>query len=198
MEDLIAILAVPILAFTVIGAVSYNKVRQKWGRIIGVFGSYMVLMGLMLLVEVIRSLFALITGNKNAFGAGAGEIILMVIIMIACLGYMAMCMRKCSTVKEKILLPFAACMIGLGFCWRLLGSIVLHIPMSDGSQDADDEHDLRNLPNIIYDDAKNRWQLQHRNGDHVVYHNDAGQTITIYHGEISRSGATTSAGNFHW
>lgn len=200
MEGLELFFGLCLLAFCIIGASRYNKLRRKWKNIIGVFGSYIILLGIMLFVMTIISLMNIITGNENGtvIVDGIGETVLIVIIIIACLGYMVMCMRKCSTVKEKILLPFAACMIGLGFCWRLLGSIVFHIPMYNGSEEASGEFDIGKMPNIIFDDANNRWQLQHRNGDHVVYHNDAGQTVTIYSGQLSRSGATTSAGNFHW
>ena len=60
------------------------------------------------------------------------------------------------------------------------------------------DHDLSRMPNIIYDDSNNRWHLQHRNRDTAVYHNDEGQEVTIYHGQISGTSAQTSAGSFHW
>lgn len=197
MGDMSIILAGVAFIFVIVGTMRYDKLRRKWARIIGVGGAYVILIGIMLLVEIIVSLFALISGNKDAF-AGAGETILLVIVMMACMAYMVICMMKCSTVKERLMLPFAACMIGAGFCWRLIGSIVFHTPMSNGSEETSDEFDLNQLPNIIYDDTNNRWQLQQRNGDSVVYHNDSGQMVTIYSGQISGSGAVTSAGNFHW
>ncbi|MDE5696138.1 MAG: hypothetical protein K2I96_01810 [Lachnospiraceae bacterium] len=198
MGDLTIVLALVLFVVVMAGTLQYNKLRRKWARIMGVFGAYVIFLGILLLVGIIASLCSLISGNKDAFGAGAGETIFMVIIMVVCLGYMVICIMKCSTTKEKLMLPFAACMIAAGFCWRLIGSIVFHTPMSDGSEESSDEFDMNKLPNIIYDDANNRWQLQHRNGDSVVYHNDAGQMVTIYAGQISGSGAVTSAGNFHW
>lgn len=60
------------------------------------------------------------------------------------------------------------------------------------------EHDLSRMPNIIYDSSNNRWQKSWGSGDHATYHNDQGQEVTIYSGQISGSSAQTSAGHFHW
>ena len=60
------------------------------------------------------------------------------------------------------------------------------------------EHDLSRMPNIIYDSSNNRWHKSWGSPDHVTYHNDQGQEVTIYSGQISGSSAQTSAGHFHW
>ena len=60
------------------------------------------------------------------------------------------------------------------------------------------EHDLSRMPNIIYDSSNNRWHKSWGSGDHVTYHNDQGQEVTIYSGQVSGSSAQTSAGHFHW
>lgn len=198
MDSFLIILALCGFALVIKGALDFKKLRRKWAHIMGVFGSYVIFMGLMLVVQIIASLIALITGSEEAFGAGGAEIVFMIIVMVVCLGYMVICMMKCSTVKERIMLPFAASMIAAGFIWRLLGSIIFHTPISDDSEETANEFDIRKLPNIIYDESNNQWQLQQRNSDSVMYHNDAGQVVTIYSGQISGSGAVTSAGNFHW
>lgn len=198
MDNFLLILAFCWFALVVIGALNFKKLRRKWAHVMGVFGSYVIFLGLMLAVNLLVSLVCLIAGNKEVFGAGVAEVIFMIIAMVICLGYMVTCILKCSTVKEKIMLPFAACMIAAGFIWRLLGSIIFHTPISDDSEETANEFDIRKLPNIIYDESNNRWQLQQHNGDSVIYHNDAGQEVTIYFGQISGSGAVTSAGNFHW
>ena len=55
-----------------------------------------------------------------------------------------------------------------------------------------------NLPNIIYDSANNRYICRNRYSSHAVYEDDNGNTVTIYHSDVSGDTATTSAGNFHW
>ena len=60
------------------------------------------------------------------------------------------------------------------------------------------EHDLGRMPNIIYDSSNNPWHKSWGSPDHVTYHNDQGQEVTIYSGQVSGSSAQTSAGHFHW
>ena len=60
------------------------------------------------------------------------------------------------------------------------------------------EHDLGRIPNIIYDSSNNPWHKSWGSPDHVTYHNDQGQEVTIYSGQVSGSSAQTSAGHFHW
>ncbi|MBS6397875.1 MAG: hypothetical protein KH452_12135 [Clostridiales bacterium] len=64
---------------------------------------------------------------------------------------------------------------------------------SDGMQGETD--DLNALPNIMYDGYQ-RWQLQARNNDHVVYHNDEGGTIIIRQASITGGSIQTDVGFF--
>ncbi len=47
------------------------------------------------------------------------------------------------------------------------------------------EHDLGRMPNIIYDSSNNPWHKSWGSPDHVTYHNDQGQEVTIYSGQVS-------------
>lgn len=63
---------------------------------------------------------------------------------------------------------------------------------------AGDEYDISRIPTIVYDDNNQQWKRRGVFGDHAVYYNSNGDEVTIYSGQISGSGATTSAGNLHW
>lgn len=181
----------------VVGYFGYNPLRKKWAGIIGVGGSYIVLLGVALFVMMIGSLISLITGGSTE--GGIVEVIISVIAMLLCLAYMVHVMlTRCETTAQKILLPFVACLIGFGFCWRLLASIVFHTPMESGEQGAGSEFDLSRLPTIIYDDSNHEWKKRGTYGDQAVYYNNDGAEVTIYNTQISGTTATTSAGNFHW
>ena len=55
------------------------------------------------------------------------------------------------------------------------------------------------LPNIIYDDGNNRWQLRRRNGDgSAVYYSDDGREVLIHLNYVSGTTANTGEGTFHW
>lgn len=191
MDVAMGILGPVVLLFAIIGTMRYNKLRDNWSHVTGVFGCYVIFMGFLSLIGLIGILVSLLMKKET----DTSEVIPLIIITLVCLGYMALCMTRCRNTKERILLPFVVSMIAAGFCWRLLGAIVFHTPMSGGTQN---EFDLNQMPNIIYDEGNNRWQLQHRAGDHVIYHNDEGRETTIYSGHISGSSAQTDAGHFHW
>lgn len=191
--EIMAILSPIMLCLVIVGTIRYNKLRQNWAHVMGVPGSYVIFLGIIMFVGLIGTVISLIAGNHP----DTSEVVPGIIVVVLCLGYMAYLMlTKCRSTKERILLPVVACLIGAGFCWRLIGAIVFHTPMSNGKPA--DEFDLNRMPNIIYDDSNNRWQLQHRNYDTVVYHNDNGQEVTIYSGQVSEHGALTDAGSFHW
>ena len=143
------------------GAIFYNPLRRKMAGVIGVGGAYAVLLGVMLLV---MSVAELIGGGE--VGADMTEIVMTIIFMIACLGYMVYVMiARCHTMAQRILLPFAACLIGMGFCWRFLMAIFLHIPMESGKVEAKSA-----FPSAI----------KASNGDIFTLENDSGDNATYY------------------
>lgn len=124
MGVLIAIAVIAMLG----GAFFYNPLRRKMAGIVGVGGSYLILIGIMLLITCIAMIFG---GEK--IGANGVEIVVTIIFMVLTLGYMVFIMiTRCNTVMQKIMLPFAAILIGMGFAWRLLALLILHIPMENG------------------------------------------------------------------
>ena len=55
------------------------------------------------------------------------------------------------------------------------------------------------LPNIIFDDANDRWRLRHRNGDgSAIYYSDDGREVLIHLNYVSGTTANTGEGAFHW
>lgn len=182
MEGIVAVLGVILLVLCLVGTIGYNGLRRKWAGIIGVGGSYVILLGVMLLFAVIGTLVKAITGQP--LGSGAGEIVGTVLVMLACLGYMAMVIAvRCQTTAQKILLPLVACLIGAGFIWRLLLAIVAHVPMDNGATDASV---LDAMPDIIYDtnNARAVYRKQGAYGDHVDYYGPDGQTVTFYESDV--------------
>lgn len=68
---------------------------------------------------------------------------------------------------------------------------------SGGSESAGENRRVR-MPNIIYDEGNNRWQLSRDMGDHFDYYDDNGREVSIWVNSISGTSANTSEGTFHW
>ena len=182
MGGIVGVLGVIMLGLCVAGTIGYNGLREKWAGIIGVGGSYVILLGVMLLIGTIGTLIKAITGQE--LGSGAGEIVGTVIIMLLCLGYMAVVIvGRCETTAQKVMLPLVACLIGAGFVWRLLLAIVAHVPMAGGGDKA---AGLEAMPDVIYDPNNYRaaWYKQGTYGDHVVYRGPKGESVTFYKSDI--------------
>lgn len=96
----------------------------------------------------------------------------------------------------------------MGFLGGVLAVIILlvmayfYFEDEDGSTVSSSVQNTRSgavsMPNIIYDSSNNRWQCVGRFGSESEYRSDDGQTVRIYHADVSGSGANTSAGYFHW
>lgn len=187
MEEIVGILGVIMLILCLVGTIGYNSLRRKWAGIIGVGGSYVILLGVMLFFATIATVFKMITGQETS---GAGELIGTVLVMVICLGYMVLVIvGRCETTAQKVLLPLVACLIGAGFIWRLLLAIVAHVPMDDGKSGASGSV-LESMPDIIYDTNDNRavYRKQGNYGDHVTYYGPDGKTVTFYESDVKGAG----------
>ncbi len=171
------LLIIAAIALMLAGFLAYNPLRRKYAGIIGVGGSYIVLLGVMLLISSIGQIIGAITGESRA---SALEIILGLIVMLLSLGYMVYVMlTRCRTVAQRILLPFVACLIGFGFCWRLLAAIVAHVPMESGKSG-------NFFPAILYDTSDNQFRLLSESGDHADYYCEkTGQRVQFYESDLS-------------
>lgn len=73
------------------------------------------------------------------------------------------------------------------------------VPAFRGETDDQAPQGRGTLPNIIFDDGNNRWQLRYRNGDgSAIYYNDDGREVLIHLNYISGTTANTGEGTFHW
>lgn len=169
---LIAIAVIAMLG----GAIFYNPLRRKMSNIIGVGGSYMILIGIMLLVVSIVELF-----TRSESKSSTMETVISIIFMVLCLGYMVYVMlARCNTAAQRIWLPFAACLIGLGFCWRFLAALILHIPMESGKAQQ------VVFPAVLYDPSENEFRLQSNSGDHADYYCRAtGQSVQFWEADLA-------------
>ncbi|MGM9593030.1 MAG: hypothetical protein ACI3U8_01615 [Candidatus Onthomonas sp.] len=157
MAILIALAVVAMLG----GAIFYNPLRRKMAGIIGVGGAYVVLIGIMLLVACFTQLF----GGPNV-ETNVTEIIVSVVFMVIAIGYMIYVMlTRCTTVAQRIALPFVACLIGLGFAWRLLAAIVLHIPMESGKTEK-----KSSFPASMMSPEGEYFTLENDSGDNATYY----------------------------
>lgn len=68
---------------------------------------------------------------------------------------------------------------------------------SSSQSESGTEGGLEDLPNIMFDNNNVRWQLQHRNYDHVVYCNDHGNTMIVRNANVCRGNIHTDQGSFH-
>lgn len=155
------------------GGIFYNKLRTKYYGIVGVGGSYFITIGLMVLGMLIGQL---IQGFGDV-GASAMEIIILIVVMLAAMAYMVFIMlTRCTTVMQRVFLPFACLMIAFGFCLRLLLAIVFRIPMSNGAPAA------AKFPASLTDDQGDTWNLQSDSGDHADYYCPKnGNTVTVWY-----------------
>lgn len=182
MEGIVAVLGMIMLALCLVGTIGYNSLRRKWAGIIGVGGSYIILLGIMLLIGGIGTLVKGITGQE--IQTSAAETIGSLLIAAVCLVYMVLVMvGRCETTAQKVMLPLVACLIGAGFIWRLLLAIVAHVPMESGKTEVSA---LESMPDVIYDtnNARTVWHKQGVYGDHVQYYGPNGETVTFYQSDI--------------
>lgn len=148
------------------GGIFYNKLRTKFYGIIGVGGSYMATIGIMMLGALIGSIF-------GGGGFASAELVVGIIFMVIGIGYLVYVMIvRCSTVMQRVFLPIVAIMIAFGFCWRLLLAIFLKIPMGNGApeeQEAPATQATGRFPSAVYDDQGQTWYLLSDSGDHADY-----------------------------
>ncbi|HIW74998.1 MAG TPA: hypothetical protein H9684_11815 [Firmicutes bacterium] len=172
------VLIIAAIVIMVLGFTAYNPLRRKYAGVIGVGGSYIVLLGVMLLFSSIGQIIGSITGKSNV---SALEIILGVVIMLLCLGYMVFVMlTRCETVAQRILLPFVACLIGFGFVWRVLAAIVFHTPMESGKPAQGV------FPDILYDPSENQFRKVNEGGDNARYYCEkTGQEAFFYASDLA-------------
>ena len=130
---------------------AYNALRRKYAGIIGIPGSYFILLTAFLVIGLIRGIF---TGG---FGESALELVLTVVIMLAGIAYTVLMILRCETLSDKILLPFAAILIGSGFCIRFIASIVFHVPMESGKVES------VSFPSSMRDSSGDIWELKTHN-----------------------------------
>lgn len=166
------------IAFMLLGFFAYNPLRRKYAGVIGVGGSYVVLLGVMLLFSSIGQIIGTITGKSNV---SALEIVLGVVVMLLCLGYMVFVMlTRCETAAQRILLPFVACLIGFGFIWRFLAALVFHMPMESGKTSGGA------FPAILYDPNENQFRLLNEGGDNATYYCEkTGQQVLFYASDLA-------------
>lgn len=182
MELVVGIVSPFILVLCLAGTIGYKSLRRKWAGIIGVGGSYIVLIGVVQLVVLVAGLIMGLAGNNAAFSFGdiAGSVFLAVV----CLLYTALIIfSRCETTAQRLTLPFAACMIACGFAWRLVFSIITHAPMDSGETASSS---LDSMPDTIYDTNNGRatWRKQGVYGDHVDYCGPNGETVTFYQSDV--------------
>lgn len=182
MELVVGIVSPFILVLCLAGTIGYKNLRRKWAGIIGVGGSYIVLIGVVQLIVLVAGLIMGLAGNNAAFSFGdiAGSVFLTVV----CLLYTALIIfSRCETTAQRLTLPFAACMIACGFAWRLVFSIITHAPMESGETASSP---LDSMPDTIYDTNNGRatWRKQGVYGDHVDYYGPNGETVTFYQSDV--------------
>lgn len=180
---MIAVLLILCIVLMIGGFFGYNPLRKKWAGIVGVGGSYIILLGIMLLVMLVGSLISAIFGGSTG-GSSVVEVILVFVFMLLCVGYMVYVMlTRCTTTAQRVMLPFVACMIGFGFCWRLLASIVLHMPMESGEQET------AKFAKNIMDANNNMYYLINEGSDNATWYCEkTGQKVTFYASDVSENG----------
>lgn len=130
---------------------AYNGLRRKYAGIIGIPGSYFILLTAFLVIGLIRGII------KGGFGETPLELVLTILVMLAGLAYTVLMILRCETLADKILLPIAAVLIGSGFCIRFIASIVFHVPMESGKVES------VSFPSSMRDSSGDIWELKTHN-----------------------------------
>lgn len=130
---------------------AYNGLRRKYAGIIGIPGSYFILLTAFLVIGLIRGII------KGGFGETPLELVLTILVMLAGLVYTVLMILRCETLADKLLLPIAAVLIGSGFCIRFIASIVFHVPMESGKVES------VSFPSSMRDSSGDIWELKTHN-----------------------------------
>lgn len=144
------------LALILVGAIGFNGFRRKMAGVIGVGGSYIILLGIMLLV----------TGIVQLIGGAPSQQELVITLVLAGLAVLYMVyviVFKCKTVGQRIFLPIVAILIALGFIWRLIAAIVFKTPITKPEPAA------AKFPANITDPEGNYYVLRNVSGDYATY-----------------------------
>lgn len=137
---------------------AYNGLRRKYTGIIGIPGSYFILLTAFLVIGLIRGII------KGGFGETPLELVLTIVIMLAGIAYTVLMILRCETLADKILLPFAAILIGSGFCIRLVAAIAFHVPMESGKVES------VSFPPSMRDSSGDIWELKTHNDVMAEYY----------------------------
>ena len=199
LDNVITVLGSVIVVICILGFIFFNNLRSSWANIIGIGGSFVILIGL---VSAVACVLLLVTGVKEGtlFSLeGAGAALVAALLAAVCIFYMLHVMlNRCSTMAQRIMLPFVAYLLAAAFVWRLAAAVLLHLPMSSGEVSGSGGSGVNALPDTIYDERNNAWESLGVFGVHAEYQSNDGRRVSIYHANISGSNANTNAGNFHW
>lgn len=178
MEILMPFLLILILG----GFFLYNPMRRKYSGVIGVLGSYLVSIGLILAVSLIGAIFS--ADIRGSMDGGIIGLLVYIVLALLAIAYVAfLMMTRCTTVMERVLLPFAIMIIAFGFATRLMASIFLHIPMESGDSDAG--RSGYSFPQYIYDGNGNPWELMNSGWDNANYYcQKTGETRMFYESDF--------------
>ena len=165
-------LLIAAVVLMLIGFFGYNPLCRKYAGVIGVGGSYVILIDLMLLVSSVGQIARMIAGDSKT---SMLEIILGLVIMLVCLAYMAYVMlTRCETAVQRILLPVVACLIGFGFCWEP-SSFTCPWRAAGAA-----------FPSVLYDNYENRFELLNAGGDNATYYcQKTGQQVLFYESDLA-------------
>ena len=137
---------------------AYNGLRRKYAGIIGIPGSYFILLTAFLVIGLIRGII------KGGFGETPLELVLTILVMLAGLVYTVLMILRCETLADKLLLPIAAVLIGSGFCIRFIASIAFHVPMESGKVES------VSFPPSMRDSSGDIWELKTHNDVMAEYY----------------------------
>lgn len=138
-----------------IGGISYNSLCRKYEGVIGVFGAYFITTGIGMLI----------LGISGLSKSGLSELLLVFGIAAVALLYMVYIMiKKCKTVKQRILLPFVAILIGFGFAVRITLKIFLRIPM------ASPQKETSIFPTFLHSPDGEEFRCEWSNSERAEYY----------------------------
>lgn len=175
-EDLHMEALMPILLIFILGGFFlYNPIRRKWSGIIGVGGSYLLATGMILVMGLIGAIFS--ASIRESMEGGVAAWIFYIVLALLTIAYLVYVMlTRCTTMAQRIMLPFVVLIIAFGWATRMMASIFLHMPMESGNKEEETE-----FPKFIYDTDDNPWECINNGLDNANYYcQKTGETRMFY------------------
>lgn len=172
-EIILAIVAPMILLSSLIGTIGYRKILGKFEGIMSTGTAILFAIGIAALIMCIGSISRMFRGNANVL-----ELIMCIVIAGFCGYIFSKALSRCTTTKEKVMLPFACWCVAMGFGFRVVLKIFMNLPMDGSSSGGFPKHFHRNgkFYSLVADYGTSA-EYQSEDGDRITLNRSQADSI---------------------